>query len=141
MIGELLGFIRGVDNAADFRKLRCNFWDANANESVDWLKNPNRKGKDDLGRIYGVQARNWINRHGESFDQLALVVDKLNEGIDDRRLIVNHWNPGELNEMALPPCHDFYQFHLINRFGDFVAAMISHDLLLCYSYISYISPL
>lgn len=114
MIGELLGFIRGVDNAFDFRSLQCGFWDANANESVDWLANPNRKGRDDLGRIYGVQARNWINRHGESYDQLAVVVDKLTDNIDDRRLIVTHWNPGELDEMSLPPCHDFYQFHLID---------------------------
>lgn len=58
MIGELLGFIRAYDNAADFRKLKCKFWDVNANESKNWLNNSNRKGKDDLGRIYGVQARN-----------------------------------------------------------------------------------
>lgn len=58
MVGELIGFLRGVDNAKDFRDLGCKFWDANANESVDWLKTPNRKGEDDLGRIYGVQARN-----------------------------------------------------------------------------------
>lgn len=58
MIGELIGFIRATDNAKDFRDLKCNFWNANANESVHWLENPNRKGEDDLGRIYGVQARN-----------------------------------------------------------------------------------
>lgn len=57
MIGELIGFLRGVNNAKDFRDLRCNFWNANANESKHWLGNPNRKGEDDLGRIYGVQAR------------------------------------------------------------------------------------
>ena len=58
MIAELLGFIRAYDNAKDFRDLGCNFWNANANESEHWLGNPNRKGEDDLGRIYGVQARN-----------------------------------------------------------------------------------
>lgn len=109
MIGELLGFIRGVDNAKDFRDLKCKFWDANANESVDWLANPNRKGEDDLGRIYGVQARDWQGVDG-SVDQLKNVIDKLSLGIDDRRLIVTHWNPGEINQMALPPCHMFYQF-------------------------------
>lgn len=56
-IAELLGFIRGFDNAKQFRDLGCNFWNANANESKHWLENPNRKGEDDLGRIYGVQAR------------------------------------------------------------------------------------
>lgn len=59
MIGELLGFIRGVDNAKDFRELGCKFWDANANKTEGWLNNPNRKGEDDLGEIYGVQAREW----------------------------------------------------------------------------------
>jgi len=122
MIGELLGFIRGVDNAKDFRDLKCNFWNANANESVDWLANPNRKGEDDLGRIYGVQARDWQGPSevwgngiveivkNDSVDQLKNCVDKLSQGIDDRRLIVTHWNPGELDQMALPPCHMFYQF-------------------------------
>lgn len=115
MIGELLGFIRGADNAKDFRDLGCNFWDMNANKTKDWLENPNRRGTDDLGRIYGVQGRNWINKNGETTDQLKIIVEKLKQGIDDRRLILNYWNPGELDEMALPPCHDFYQFHLLNN--------------------------
>ena len=128
MIGELLGFIRGVDNAKDFRDLGCEFWNANANESRHWLENPNRKGHDDLGRIYGVQGRNWINRHGKSFDQLAIIVDKLSNDIDDRRLIMSYWNPGELDEMALPPCHDFYQFHLLNGTVDLTMYQRSNDV-------------
>lgn len=114
MIAELIGFIRGVDNAKDFRELGCNFWDANANLSKDWLANPNRKGEDDLGRIYGVQARTWINKDGEVIDQLKSVVDRLQQREDDRRLIVTHWNPGELDEQALPPCHALYQFSIRN---------------------------
>lgn len=110
MIGELLGFIRGVDNAKDFRDLKCNFWNANANDTVGWLENPNRKGEDDLGRIYGVQAREWRAHDGSTVDQLKNVVDKLSKGEDDRRLIVTHWNPGEIDLQALPPCHMFYQF-------------------------------
>ena len=110
MVGEELAFIRGHDNAADFRALKCGFWDANANESKDWLANPNRKGEDDLGRVYGVQARFWQGPNGETVDQLANVVNKLSQGIDDRRLIVTHLNPGELDQMALPPCHMMYQF-------------------------------
>ena len=72
MVGELLGFYRGYDNAADFRKLGCNIWDQNANEDgVDsngkvvpnlWLRNPYRKGTDDLGRIYGVQWTQWSDK-------------------------------------------------------------------------------
>lgn len=119
IFGELIGFIRGYDNASKFRKLGCNLWDSNANTSPDWLKNPNRKGEDDLGRIYGVQARDWTYYTAEgSFgdgldvDQLKIAIDKISKGIDDRRLIITHWNPGELNKMALPPCHMFYQFGL-----------------------------
>lgn len=63
VVGELLGFIRGVDNAAEFRELNCRVWNDNANKHGKnpnpWLSNPNRKGEDDLGRIYGVQWRNW----------------------------------------------------------------------------------
>lgn len=109
MIGELLGFLRGTHNAKEFRDLKCKFWDANANDSVDWLNNPNREGEDDLGRIYGVQARDWRAHDGSSVDQLKNVINKLSQGIDDRRLIVTHWNPGEIDLMALPPCHMFYQ--------------------------------
>jgi len=105
IIAEMLGFIRGYTNAADFRKLGCKVWDANANENKDWLNNPYRKGKDDLGAIYGAQARDF---NGE--DQLLSVYENLRKGIDTRREIVIHWNPAELDQMALPPCHLLYQF-------------------------------
>lgn len=114
MIAELLGFIRGYDNAKQFRDLGCNFWNANANESKDWLANPERKGEDDLGRIYGVQARRWWTDSGYDYphttDQLGEVVNKLSKGIDDRRLVVTHWNPGETHLQALVPCHMMYMF-------------------------------
>jgi len=67
---------------------------------------------DDLGRIYGVQSREWKSPNRVYVDQLKKVYDNLNLGIDDRREIVSHWNPGELDQMALPPCHMFYQFGL-----------------------------
>lgn len=127
LIAELLGFVRGLDNAKDFRDLGCRIWDANANESKDWIENPNRKGVDDLGRIYGVQARDWraVNykqydsytitndKKYETIDQLANVIDKIVKRLDDRRLIVSHWNPGELSMMSLPPCHLLYQFSIV----------------------------
>ena len=127
MASELLGFIRGYDNAAQFRALGCNIWDANANSTKAWLNNPNRRGVDDLGRIYGVQARGWRSPAGE-IDQLRQVVDKLNKRIDDRRLIVSHWNPAELDEMALPPCHLLYQFSLIEDTLHLVLYQRSADL-------------
>ncbi len=107
---ELLGFIRGYTNAADFRTVGCKIWDANANKTQEWLDNPNRKGEDDLGRIYGAQARDWKRADGSAVDQLKSVVERLNARKDDRRLIVSHWNPGELDLMALPPCHLLYMF-------------------------------
>jgi thymidylate synthase len=113
-VAEFLGFIRGYDNAKQFRNLGVKYWDANANENKQWLTNPNRKGKDDLGRIYGVQARRWrVPTHSGAakyYDQLSKVVNNLVQHKDDRREIVSHWNPGELDRMALPPCHLLYQF-------------------------------
>lgn len=111
-IAELLGFIRGYDNAADFRALGCNLWNENANESEHWLSNINRKGEDDLGNIYGVQARRWETIDGKKVDQLQSTIDKINAGNDDRGLIITHWNAGELDKMALRPCHLLYQFGL-----------------------------
>lgn len=111
---ELLGFIRGYTSAADFRNAGCKIWDANANKTQAWLDNPHRKGEDDLGRIYGAQARDWKRTDGTSVDQLKSIVERLDERKDgrkdDRRLIVTHWNPGELDMMALPPCHLLYMF-------------------------------
>jgi len=122
---EMLGFLRGYTSAADFRKLGCKVWDANANENEAWLNNPHRKGEDDLGQIYGAMARNWPSFHkgecyesGEQlirevhFDQLRKVYYDLRQGIDDRREIITHWNPSELHKMALPPCHLLYKFGL-----------------------------
>jgi len=63
-IAELLGYLRGYDNAAQFRSLGCKTWDANANKTQAWLENPNRKGEDDMGRIYGIQGRSWKKPNG-----------------------------------------------------------------------------
>lgn len=109
VFAEMLCFLRGYDNAAKFRELGCKVWDANANENQQWLSAGARKGEDDLGRIYGVQARDWTGPWGK-VDQLRGVYDDLKQGIDNRREIVTHWNPGEMSEMALPPCHLLYQF-------------------------------
>lgn len=121
-VSEMLAFLRGYDNAADFRALGCKVWDQNANENTQWLSNPNRKGEDDLGRVYGVQARNWRpsdyyneDKPARPIDQLRMVYEDLRNGIDNRREIVTHWNPGEMNKMALPPCHLLYQFGIQDK--------------------------
>ena len=132
VVGELLGFIRGYDNAADFRALGCNVWDANANDPGlphapnRWLTNPNRKGEDDLGRIYGKQWTDWqylvpcydenndlvANSH-ESINQLKVAIETIEKDPTNRRIIVNAWRPDEFDQMALPQCHLLFQF-LVN---------------------------
>ena len=138
MKGELLGFFRGIDNAADFRTLGCHIWDKNANETEAWLNNPYRKGTDDLGRIYGVQWTRWRDtRLVDSFDEYQLLISRNYKELgrlgttcvmqreinqlenalrtiitnpSDRRIIVNGWNVAELDMMALVPCHMSYHF-------------------------------
>lgn len=112
-IAELLGYLRGYDNAAQFRAIGCNTWNANANENAAWLANPYRKGTDDMGRVYGVQGRNWINSKGEKFDQLRKVYDNLRNGIDDRAEIVTFNNVGEYHMGCLRPCMHTHTFSLL----------------------------
>jgi len=109
VVGELIGFIRGYDNASQFRALGCKVWDQNANENAQWLANPHRKGTDDLGMIYGVQWRKLPMPDGSTKDQLAELIQKLKTNPTDRRLIVWAYNPAFLDRMALPPCHMGFQ--------------------------------
>ncbi|MFU2136145.1 thymidylate synthase [Gallibacterium anatis] len=112
-IAELLGYIRGYDNAADFRKLGTKTWDANANENAAWLANPYRKGEDDMGRVYGVQGRSWRKPNGETVDQLRKIVNDLSKGIDDRGEILTFYNPGEIEQGCLRPCMHTHTFSLL----------------------------
>ena len=114
-IAELLGYLRGYDNAADFRKLGTKSWDANANENEDWLSNPARKGKDDMGRVYGVQGRSWRKPDGSRLDQLRKVVDNLTNGVDDRSEILTFYNPGEFDLGCLRPCMHTHTFSLLEN--------------------------
>jgi len=109
-IGELLGFLRGYDNAEDFASLGCNFWFKNANGTPEWIHNPNRKGDNDLGRIYGKQWTDWKCADGSSINQVKNLIDGINTDPLGRRHIINGWRPDELEQMALPPCHLLYQF-------------------------------
>ena len=114
-IAELLGYLRGYDNAADFRALGTKSWDANSNDNAAWLANPVRKGDDDMGRVYGVQGRAWAKPNGETLDQLQKIVANLSQGIDDRGEILTFYNPGEFDLGCLRPCMHTHTFSL---FGD-----------------------
>ncbi len=112
-IAELLGYLRGYDNAADFRAIGCNTWNANANENNAWLNNPHRKGEDDMGRVYGVQGRRWMTPEGREIDQLRSIVDDLSNGIDSRGEILTFYNPGEFEYGCLRPCMHTHHFSLL----------------------------
>lgn len=110
---ELLGYIRGYDNAADFRALGTKTWDMNANDNQAWLNNPHRKGHDDMGRVYGVQGRSWQKPDGSTLDQLRKIVDNLSKGVDDRGEILTFYNPGEFDMGCLRPCMHTHTFSLL----------------------------
>ena len=113
-IAEMLGYLRGYDNAQQFAGIGCNTWFANANETQAWLDNPHRKGQDDIGRAYGVQLRDWRNPDGEPVDQLRKVIDVLLSGYDNRRLIMTFHNPGELDRAALDACMHTHHFSVLD---------------------------
>lgn len=113
-IAELLGYLRAYDNAADFRALGAPTWDANANENEAWLKNPHRKGTNDMGRCYGVVARDWPKTGGGSIDLLRNIYDDLKRGYDSRGEILTYWNPGEFHLGCLRPCLYEHQFSILD---------------------------
>lgn len=107
---ELLWFLEGSNDDNRLKELNGSektIWTANG--EADYWK-PKAQFPGDLGRIYGVQWRSWKKPSGETVDQLGEVIEKIKTNPYDRRLIVTAWNPGELDEMALPPCHMFFQF-------------------------------
>ncbi|HEX7651210.1 MAG TPA: thymidylate synthase [Candidatus Paceibacterota bacterium] len=124
---ELLWFLEGSGDDNRLKELNGSektIWTANA--EADYWK-PKAKFPGDLGRVYGVQWRSWRKPDGATVDQIARVVDKIRNDPNDRRLVVSAWNPGELEEMALPPCHMLFQFfvagdtlslHMIQRSCD-----------------------
>ncbi|HNQ88027.1 MAG TPA: thymidylate synthase [Verrucomicrobiota bacterium] len=95
---ELLWFLRGDTNVRWLQQHGVTIWD-------EWA---DRRG--DLGRIYGAQWCDWRTADGRSLHQLDDVIERIRSEPDSRRLIVTAWNPGELDQMALPPCHTLFQF-------------------------------
>ena len=100
IVYELLWFLRGDRNVSWLQEHGVTIWD-------EWAA-PNG----DLGPVYGVQWRSWPTPDGQHIDQIANVVDSLRSDPHSRRLIVSAWNVGEISQMALPPCHMMFQFHV-----------------------------
>ena len=112
-IAEMLGYLRGYTSAADFRRIGCNTWNANANDNKVWLANPFRKGEDDMGRCYGAQGRDWRNPEGESIDQLRNLYNDLRQGFDNRSEIMTFMNPGERDRACLNSCMHTHTFSIL----------------------------
>lgn len=97
---ELLWFIRGESNVKWLKEHGVKIWDEWAREDGE------------LGPIYGVQWRSWPTPSGESIDQLSEVIEQIRQEPDSRRLIVSAWNPADIPDMALAPCHALFQFYV-----------------------------
>mgnify|MGYP001603767304 CR=1 FL=1 len=107
---ELLWFLEGSNDDKRLKELNGSektIWTDNA--QADYWK-PKAKFDGDLGRIYGVQWRKWQTTDGRVVDQIKDEVEKIKKSPSDRRIIVTAWNPGEIDQMALPPCHMLFQF-------------------------------
>ena len=107
---ELIWFLEGSNDDNRLKELNGSertIWTDNA--EADYWK-PKAKFPGDLGRIYGVQWRSWQKPDGGTVDQIKEVIERIKTKPNDRRLIVSAWNPGELDQMALPPCHVMFQF-------------------------------
>ena len=100
IIHELLWFLQGDTNIAYLKQNNVRIWDEWADENGN------------LGPVYGAQWRSWRRADGSTIDQISQLVDQIRTNPDSRRLIVSAWNVGEIENMALPPCHAFFQFYV-----------------------------
>jgi thymidylate synthase len=102
ILHELLWFLRGDTNIRYLHENKVTIWD-------EWAD-----ANGDLGPVYGSQWRSWPTADGGSIDQINQVVEQIRNTPDSRRIIVSAWNVGEIDKMALPPCHAFFQFYVAN---------------------------
>jgi thymidylate synthase len=100
IIYELLWFLRGETNIRYLHENQVKIWDEWADENGD------------LGRVYGAQWRDWRGENGVRVDQIEKVIAQIKSNPHSRRLIVSAWNPAEIDQMALPPCHVLFQFYV-----------------------------
>ncbi len=126
IISELLWFIEGSTN--ERRLAEIHYADKAENligKKTVWTANADFQGKNlgyintdtikELGPVYGAQWRSWEGANGKSIDQLALLIEQIKTNPDSRRLILNAWNVAEIDNMALPPCHTFFQFYVADK--------------------------
>jgi thymidylate synthase len=102
IIVELLWFLKGDTNIKYLKDNGVSIWD-------DWAD-----ANGDLGPVYGKQWRSWAAPDGRVIDQIQWVLDEIRTNPNSRRLIVSAWNPADVNEMALPPCHCLFQFNVMD---------------------------
>lgn len=102
IIHELLWFLQGNTNIKYLHENEVTIWDEWADENGD------------LGPIYGKQWRSWTNQKGETIDQISQLIEQIKTEPNSRRLLINAWNVGEIDDMALPPCHILFQFYINN---------------------------
>lgn len=102
IIHELLWFLQGNTNIDYLHQNKVTIWDEWADE------------KGDLGPVYGKQWRAWETKEGKVVDQISELIEQIKTNPNSRRLLVNAWNVGEINNMALPPCHILFQFYVAN---------------------------
>lgn len=100
IIHELLWFLQGDTNIRYLKENGVRIWDEWADENGD------------LGPVYGSQWRSWPAADGQKIDQISNVIEMIRKTPDSRRLIVSAWNPAEVDNMALPPCHSLFQFYV-----------------------------
>jgi thymidylate synthase len=100
IIHELLWFLKGDTNTRYLKDNKVTIWD-------EWAD-----AQGELGPVYGYQWRSWPTADGRAVDQISNVVQQIKNNPDSRRLIVSAWNVGEIEKMALPPCHAFFQFYV-----------------------------
>ena len=103
IIGELLWFLNGDTNIAWLKENNISIWDEWADEAGN------------LGPVYGKQWRTWETVDGRTVDQISLALEQIKKNPDSRRIIVSAWNVGELEQMALAPCHALFQFYVADR--------------------------
>jgi thymidylate synthase len=102
IIIELLWFLKGDTNIRYLKDNKVSIWDEWADENGD------------LGPVYGKQWRSWAAPDGRVIDQIQWVLDEIRTNPNSRRLIVSAWNPADVNDMALPPCHCLFQFNVMD---------------------------
>ena len=98
LLHELLWFVSGSSNIKYLQDHKIHYWDEFADKDLN------------LGPVYGVQWRRWKDPNGETIDQLAWAIDQIKNNPHSKAIIVSAWNPADLEEMRLPPCHTFFQF-------------------------------